>query len=407
MRLPAPVDLAVIGGGPAGWSVSRRAAAAGLRTAVIDPTHGQAWSQTFGIWADELPAWLPQDVVRSRMSTPSAITTRRHRITRAYAMLSTPRLQAALTAGHEHIAVHDRPAISTRPGRGGGSPTEVLLDGGGSLTARVVVDCSGSRRVVSGGPARGVRAAQTAFGVVVPDQDAIEPAFMDWRDDHGHAGWPTFLYAVPLGADADGVGQVLLEETSLARRPGLDPAVLERRLHDRLAARGIHVPAGAPTETVSFVVDTPPAAGTGGVVPFGAAAPTLHPATGYSLGATLGLVDDLVAAVAEQLPDGPAAVRSARAVVWSPAARLVHHLRRRGLEAVLALPPEGVVDFFDIFFSLPAEAQRVYLSGRADPVALARVMWQVFTLSDTRLRRHLLRWGVAPTGDHRVTTPRR
>ena len=75
---------------------------------------------------------------------------------------------------------------------------------------------------------------------------------MDWRPDHGEPGWPTFLYAVPLGG-----GAVLLEETSLARRPGLPLPVLRRRLHARLARHGITAPADARVERVRFPVDRP------------------------------------------------------------------------------------------------------------------------------------------------------
>ena len=96
---------------------------------------------------------------------------------------------------------------------------------------------------------------------------------MDWRPDHGESGWPTFLYAVPLGG-----GAVLLEETSLARRPGLPQPVLRRRLHARLARHGIAAPTDAPVERVRFPVDRPRHA-TPGVLGFGAAAPLVHPAT--------------------------------------------------------------------------------------------------------------------------------
>ena len=58
---------------------------------------------------------------------------------------------------------------------------------------------------------------------------------MDWTVAAGtDPGWPTFLYAVPLGG-----GRVLLEETSLARRPGLPMAALRDRLLTRLARYGI------------------------------------------------------------------------------------------------------------------------------------------------------------------------
>ena len=80
----------------------------------------------------------------------------------------------------------------------------------------------------------------TAAPVVAPG----EALFMDWSAPHGGSrapgdGWPTFLYAVPLGG-----GRVLLEETSLARRPGLPTAQLRDRLSARLARHGVDTAPG-------------------------------------------------------------------------------------------------------------------------------------------------------------------
>ncbi len=311
-------------------------------------------------------------------------------------MLSTRRLQSSLTAPHERVTVVPSRAISFRRGARGAT---LLLGGGAEVDTRVIVDCSGPRRVLSGGVPAGVRAEQTAYGITVPDQGGITQAFMDWRADHGQNGWPSFLYAVPMGESADGTPLVLLEETALARRPALPVPVLERRLHLRLRARGIETSA-AHAEQVRFPVDTPPTAGVGPVVAFGAAAPTMHPATGYSLGASLMLVDAVVEALIAGLPDEVEAAAAVREVLWPRSALVVHHLRRRGLEAVLALDAAGVVDFFDVFFSLPTSAQRVYLSDRNDVGALMAVMWQIFRRADNPLRRHLWRWGLPPQGDH-------
>ena len=80
---------------------------------------------------------------------------------------------------------------------------------------------------------------------------------MDWRPRSAtratrrDVGWPTFLYAVPLGG-----GRVLLEETSLARRPGLPMPALRDRLLARLARYGVTPSPDAEVERVHFPVDT-------------------------------------------------------------------------------------------------------------------------------------------------------
>jgi lycopene beta-cyclase len=175
-------------------------------------------------------------------------------------------------------------------------------------------------------------AEQTAFGVVVPAvvADPLVPAgealFMDWRPDHGEDGWPTFLYGIPIGE-----GEVLLEETSLARRPGLPVAVLRRRLHARLAHYGIPIPPEARTETVRFPVDRP-RHDVPGVLGFGAAAPLVHPATGFSLAAALGLAEPVAdrarGAAADAAGRGARVLRRLLRPTRGPALGLPHRSRR-------------------------------------------------------------------------------
>ena len=283
-----------------------------------------------------------------------------------------------------------RPDAVREPSLADGGATSGRIDlvgdpssgGGASESADGLVPADPAARVGVG--RRGVAAEQTAYGVVVDGATAaalVEPGsalFMDWRQDHGEGGWPTFLYAVPLGGDA-----VLLEETSLARRPGLALPVLRRRLLARLAHHGITPPADAPVERVRFPVDDP-RHNAPGVLGFGAAAPLIHPATGFSVADALRLAP----AVADALVDG--GLQAAQRLLWSPRARAVHRLRRIGLEAVLRMPPEAVPDFFETFFALPARHQQTYLSGRDDLTGMLTTMGALFARADGRLRYRLV-----------------
>ena len=240
-------------------------------------------------------------------------------------------------------------------------------------------------------------AEQTAYGVIV-DEDTAAPVvapgealFMDWSAPHGAGsrapgdGWPTFLYAVPLGG-----GRVLLEETSLARRPGLSMAQLEDRLSARLARHGVTPPPAAEVERVHFPVETARHRGAG-VLGFGAAAPLMHPATGFSVAATLRLAPAVADALAAHLPGDPrGALAAAHAVLWPPAAQAVHLLRRRGLEALLRMPPEEVPAFFEAFFALPEHHRWAYLTGRDDLLATVAAMNALFGRAGWRLRRRLV-----------------
>jgi len=383
-------DVLVVGGGPAGRALAGACARAGLRTALLDPAPDRPWRVTYGCWAGELPADLPDTAVAAR-AHGRAVGVREHRTGWEYAVLDVPGLRAHLDDGlHEVEVLTGRAAGSPGPGR-------VVLADGRELGAAVVVDAAGRAQPLLGRPRRTVAAEQTAFGVVVDEATAAplvppgEALFMDWRPDHGEAGWPTFLYGVPLGA-----GAVLLEETSLARRPGLPLPALRRRLHARLARHGIAVPAGAPTEKVSFPVDGPRHRAPG-ALGFGAAAPLVHPASGFSLAPALQLAPVVAAALAGHLPADPgAALAAARSAVWPTSARVVHRCRHIGLEALLRMPPDRVPAFFDVFFALPEQQRWCYLTGRDDLRGTAATMTRLFTTAGWDLRRRLVTPALLP-----------
>ncbi len=399
----ADSDVLVVGGGPAGRALAAATAQRGLRTVLLDPAPDAPWRVTYGCWAAELPATLPTSVVAAR-AHGRAIALTEHRLGWDYAVLDVPALRAHLDGEL------DRSGAQVQAGRvtGNAGPGAVELADGRVLRAAVVVDAGGRRqplrRPPRGRPSQGrapvprrPAAEQTAAGVVVDAATAApllapgEALFMDWRPDHGEPGWPTFLYGVPLGG-----GAVLLEETSLARRPGLPVPLLRRRLRARLARHGIVVPAGAATETVRFPVDSPRHR-TPGVLGFGAAAPLVHPASGFSVATALRLAPAVAYAIAERLPGGPArALGAAAAVVWPTGAGAVHRFRRIGLEALLRMPPAEVPAFFEVFLGLPARHRWAYLTGRADLPGTAATMRALFARADWRLRTRLIAPAVFP-----------
>jgi len=384
------LDVLVIGGGPAGRAIAGECASRGLRTGLVDPQPDRPFTATYGAWADELPPGLPDSVVAAR-ARGRAVAHRTHDLGWEYVVFDVPALRAHLDERLADVAVHAARAT------GAAGPGRVALDDGSELTASVVIDAAGRWQPLRQGRVTRTSAEQTAFGVVVPAEAAAplvpagEALFMDWRPDHGEDGWPTFLYGIPVGA-----GVVLLEETSLARRPGLPVPVLKRRLHARLAHHGIPIPPEARTETVRFPVDRP-RHDVPGVLGFGAAAPLVHPATGFSIAAALGLAGPVADAVAAHLPAGPeAALAAAREVMWPRTARAVHGFRRIGLEALLRMPPEEVPGFFDVFFDLPERQRWAYLTGRDDLSGTVATMGGLFAASGWRLRRRLVVPAVLP-----------
>ncbi|MEU0494015.1 lycopene cyclase family protein [Mycobacterium sp. NPDC006124] len=383
-------DVLVVGAGPAGVALAGACARLGLTTDVVDPAPDQPWTATYGMWDGELPADLPASVVSAR-AAGRAIAVSEHRLGWEYAVLDVPRLQAHLTEGLTDVHVHAARVV------GSPEPGVVALADGSQLRASVVVDAGGGARPLDRTRSRRTAAAQTAYGVVV-DEAAAAPfvtdgdaLFMDWRADHGEVGWPTFLYVIPLGE-----GKVLMEETSLARRPGLSLVTLRRRLHARLAHHGVRPPEDARVERVSFRVDHPRHRGPA-TIGFGAAAPLIHPATGFSLASSLRLAPRVAAALATRLPDEPgAALAAAQRTVWPLDARVVHHVRRIGLESLLRMPPSDVPGFFEQFFALPDAHRWTYLTARDDVRGIVAAMNCLFRTSDGRLRRHLVTSAVLP-----------
>ena len=384
----APHDVVVVGAGPAGRALAGACAARGLHTALIDPTPEREWRITYGAFTAELPPDLPPAAVAAR-ARGRAVALTAWDLGWEYTVLDVPGLRAHLDSRLSDVTVVTGRAVH-RDGDG------VVLDGGTRLPARTVVDAGGYRRPLLPRVAHPRPAAeQTAYGLVVDEAVAApvvgpgEALFMDWTpvrpDDATQPDWPTFLYAIPLGG-----GRVLLEETSLARRPGLPTAQLRERLLARLARAGVTPDLGADDEQVHFPVDgrryrSPTTLG------FGAAAPLVHPASGFSVATALRLAPLVADALAAHLPADPgAALAAARTVVWSAGARAVHALRGRGLEALLRMPPAQVPAFFEVFFALPEHHRWAYLTGRDDLGATVAALNALFGRAGWGLRGRLV-----------------
>jgi lycopene beta-cyclase len=358
-------DVVVAGSGPAGWAAAHHCARLGLDVTLVAPSPTARWPATYGLWHDEcalLPAgsrWIEAPITR-------AIALTSHTLPRGYAILDNDSVRAALT--HPGIRTVADTVDEVRAGPRGCS---VTLRSGRLLAATVVINATG--------PGRAPGAEQTAFGVVVPD-GSEEAVFMDWRPAPGFDR-STFRYAVPLPG-----GRTLLEETSLARRPGLGFA----ELRARLAARGI--PEVGQVERVRIPLELPIPARRPGVIPFGVAAGLVHPATGYSVADAFRLAPRLAEALAGMGPE--AAVRAGWRVLWPREARVVHGLRRRGLAVLLGLTPEQVPEFFEAFFGISEELQRKYLSERADVAGTAEAMLAIFLAADRSLRRSIVRFAL-------------
>ncbi|MCB1000100.1 MAG: lycopene cyclase family protein [Acidimicrobiales bacterium] len=369
-------DVVVAGDGPAARALGAACVERGLDVVLVGPD--DAWTSTFGAWVDEVDhrdafaAEFPIDVVsltRRRLDRRYGVF-HNQRLRRA--LDRAPRLTSTVTAVQHHMW---GAAIDTADGT--------------RLTARLVVDATGAGVVSARRPDRGT-GHQTAYGLVLPvrpDVGGDGAVLMDWRASGGagkrSAAEPTFVYLVQLEA-----GRWLVEETSLARRSPMPIDELRARLAARLGAdltgRAEHV------EHVSIPMRPGVPSRLQPTVGFGAAAGFVHPATGYSVTASLRAAPRVAAAIAGALDgDVPAAEASRRVwdAVWPPPARRARALHDQGLAALLRLGGDDIRQFFESFFELPVEVWAPYLRvdvgaaevSRAMSAVFARVPWPVRT----------------------------
>jgi lycopene beta-cyclase len=383
----APVDvdcdLAVIGDGPAGTALAAASVALGLRTVLIGG--GDAWGATYGMWHDEvrdcaLWASLGDAMFTAIDHEVVAYGSRRHRLGRSYALMD-----------NEAVRRHLRHGVETVTGRvtriTSGGPVVEVHGEAGVLSARWAVDATGAGSTLLGAQSRRPTAWQTAYGVVLermPESalvDADQTVLMDFRPlDGPECAVGTFCYVVRV---ADGW---LVEETVLSASPAVGLEVLRERLITRLGGDAAVVDSAVRTERVSIPMDAPTAAPPPRTSVFGAAAGYIHPATGFSVSASVRAAQRVAAALATAVDGGPDPMRA----VWTRPMRATRRLHRYGAGVLAGLDAEQTRCFFDVFFDRPASRWAPYLAIDAPPAAVMSTMAGLFASAPWSLRRSLM-----------------
>ena len=373
-------DVVVVGDGPAARALGAACSRRGLDAVVVGPD--RAWTSTYGAWVDEVPEHRDTLCIESPIDV---VTTDRRRLAREYGVFHNQRLRTSLDLAPRLV---DTVAAVQHHTWG----AAVLTAGGSRLTASVVVDAAGSGGAVLERDRRHDRSSfQTAYGLVLPERPDVggeAAVLMDWRPPRPGgpgSGEPTFLYVLPLEQ-----GRWLVEETSLTRRVPMGPDELRARLADRLGHD--HTDRAEHVEHVSIPMRPGLPGRLQSTVGFGAAAGYVHPATGYSVTASLRAAPRVADAIARQLESSadPAALASAAwDAVWPVEQRRARALHDYGLGALLRFDDADVRSFFAAFFSLPTDVWAPYLRVDATAAEVSRVMTGVFSRVPWSLRRRL------------------
>lgn len=378
------LDVVIVGDGPAGLALASASMKRRMRVSVLGDD--APWTATYGMWLDDVPG-LSRSCFRDVSPTVVVHGRDRHVVERSYGIVDNDALRRHFAADGA-----DRRVGRARRVQHFTWGSRVVTAGGEAVDARYVVDASGRvDEPWTGEPDRPPAAWQTAFGVVVPhppprfDDDRV--TFMDLRAVARGAGPPTFCYVVPVG---DGW---LVEETVLAARPAVAPAVLRDRLIARLGREGpAMVDSAWREESVAIPMGGRLPNRRALVVPFGAVAGYTHPATGFSVAAAMRAAPRVADALASAAADrrGRPDPRPINDAVWPTSARRTRRLHDHGLEVLLRLRPNELAVFFDAFFTLPVPVWSAYLHVDASSHDVSRVMTAVLRRLPWPVRRRLL-----------------
>jgi len=397
------VDALVIGAGPAALAIASALGERGLRVeALAAQEPDAAWTNTYGIWGEEVDRLGLGHLLGHRWSNTLSYfgsgeggDNRPIGHGRDYGLFNSHSLQQHWLGETSRWGLGWQRGVAAAIEHGPGF-SRVVTAAGQEHRARLVIDASGHQPIFVQRPAAAQTAvgvaSQAAYGIVAGfSAPPVEPGqfvLMDYRCDHLTAAErrqpPSFLYAMDLGG-----GQFFVEETSLALAPALSFGLLKRRLHQRLAQRGVAVGEIQHEEFCLFPMNPPLPDRHQRVLGFGGAASMVHPASGYMVGALLRRAPGLAAAIAEGL-DAGAASAVAWEALWPMELRRKHGLYRFGLEKLMRFPEAQLRQFFASFFELPGDQWYGFLANTLSLPQLLQAMLGLFARAPQGVRLGLM-----------------
>tara|TARA_Y100001968_G_scaffold218310_1_gene201000 strand:+ start:24563 stop:25783 length:1221 start_codon:yes stop_codon:yes gene_type:complete len=400
LKLKNCADVLVMGAGPAALCIASELVQQGLKVSALATNSPRTpWSNTYGIWAEELESLGLESLLEYRWKNTvsyfgnglnlDGVLPVQHNFD--YGLFDPVLLQQSLLEkcnGLEwQIETVEKISFTEKN-------TEVTCISGNRYLARIVIDAIGHKSPFVLRPNKGQVAQQAAYGIVgrfnSPPVELDQFVLMDFRPDHLNQEElkqpPSFLYAMDFG---DGV--FFVEETSLACAPPLSKEILEKRLYSRLSHRGIEIKEIIHEENCLFPMNLPLPFLDQSLLAFGGSASMVHPASGYMVGALLRRAPTLAKALAEAIEIDPKldSLKLAQRgwnSLWTPELVQRHRLYQFGLKRLMSFDEALLRKFFIAFFKLPKKDWSGFLANTLPLPKLIIVMLRLFYMAPLEVR---------------------
>lgn len=374
------VDLAVVGGGPAGLAVAQQVSEAGLSVCSIDPSPKLIWPNNYGVWVDEFEAMDLLDCLDTTWSSATVYINEKSTkdLNRPYGRVNRKQLKSKMMQKciSNGVTFHQAKVVKVIHEE---SKSLIICNDGVTIQATIVLDATGFARTLVQYDKPYNPGYQVAYGILAEVEehpfDNNKMVFMDWRDSHlknnkelqdRNRKIPTFLYAMPFSSQ-----RIFLEETSLVARPGLPFKDIQERMVARLSHLGIKVKSIEEDEHCVIPMGGPLPVLPQRVVGIGGTAGMVHPSTGYMVARTLAAAPIVANAIVKYLGCVDRSVligNEISAEVWKDLWPIERRRQREffcfGMDILLKLDLQATRRFFDAFFDLEPRYWHGFLSSR-------------------------------------------
>lgn len=398
-------QIVIAGSGPSALSLAEKTAQKGLSTLVVSPSVGKRWIPNYGSWFDDIDGLGISLCIEETWRSPMVLLDKAtFELPFRYAKISTVQLQTLLEHRCSRSGVQFLCNLVDYIEHDSNSSTVTLSDGQ-KIECDIFVDATGTGEFLVREPSRDVRGYQSAYGLLLEVEENPwergEMSLMDFRTPDTctqeqrqlFLDTPTFLYALPLGKKL-----VFLEETSLVAKAPLSFDELKQRLHIRMSSMGIEPVRVLEEEKCLIPMGGPRPSLKQRTLGFGAASGLVHPATGYQLAYAISICDVVADALCIGLNEGSIeeAVRLAWLQIWPKERRRCWDMYQFGMELLCSMSVSQTNDFFQTFFSIPAESWKMFLSGKGSPADVSKAMAHVFMQAPFSIQKLLINNAIQP-----------